>query len=66
LQVKRAGGPAARLTVNDDEFRLGAPVDFSDREKLPFPVVWEMLFELRFSPGFTVLGSLGRRKESQL
>lgn len=54
LQVKRAGGPAARLAIDDDELRPGPPVDLGDREKLPFPVVWEILFEVSLSAGFTV------------
>lgn len=53
LWVEGAACSTAGLSFDDDELRLRLAVDFGDREKLPFPVVSEILLEVGFSPEFT-------------
>lgn len=36
------------------ELRLWPSIDVDHREKLPFPVVREILLKVSFSPGFTI------------
>jgi hypothetical protein len=48
LKVERATSRALRLFFDEDDFRFRLAVDFGDGEKLPFPVVREILLKVVF------------------